>query len=199
MVSPYAVVEVRGSAKPAASSPSARSNSIDETRPKNLFKRARRVSASTKTSDSTPKRQAPPPPNSRRLLSNKTTELSSVKIKRSDSQVHGYEGVAVKPERKIAPKKPPRTFSTFLEDATSIPEDRLQYSVLQDCSSNEPRGVVGAHLASLMADTVQRVYAKFLEQVVRSDPLWELGWQHLSLLSPNAVAYKGLHMSLQVM
>ena len=104
---------------------------------------------------------------------------------------------ALEVKKKVAPKKPPRTFSTFLENVTSHPEFSVQYSVLRGCSS-EPGGWVGGHLASLMADTVQRVYAKFLEHVLRPDALWELGWQHLSLLSSNVVAYRGIQMSLQV-
>ena len=185
VVSPYAVVEVRG-AKLVVTGSSSRSNSFDEARPKNLFKgKSRRVSTSiiSKASNSAPKRKAPAPPNSN--------------SKKADAEYRS-EAVASRVQKKIAPKKPPRTFSTYLEDVTSIPEGSgVRYSVLRDCSS-EPRGWVEGNLASLMADTVQRVYAKFVEHVVRPDPLWELGWQHLSLLSPNVVAYKGLQMSLQV-
>lgn len=97
------------------------------------------------------------------------------------------------------PKKPPRTLSTYLEDEICEDQKDIEYCVLSDCN-HEPkrRGWVGEHLACLMKDTVQRVYAKFLEQVIRPDPLWEIGWRHLSLLSPITVIYKGVYMSLQV-
>ena len=103
--------------------------------------------------------------------------------------------------KKAGPKKPPRTLSTFLEGRErtlrSATEDTVQYSILRDCSEEAGGEWVGVQLSRLMADTVQRVYAKFLEQVMRPDLLWEVGWQHLSLLSPRKVAYQGLQMSLQ--
>ena len=182
MVSPYAVVEV-SSGKSAS---------------RMFAKKKGQVSAAVIEKTFSPKRKAPPPPPAHA----RTGEGTSGCVKAQKHKPSADSPQCMKSDlecrrntvRKIAPKKPPRTFSTFLEDTTRIPEGITQYGV---CSS-EPRGWVGVHLASLMADTVQCVYAKFLERVMRPDPLWELGWQHLSLLSSSIVAYKGVEMTIQV-
>ena len=134
-----------------------------------------------------PKRKAPPPP---LLRQQQQAQPGGKEAKAASSNTQ-----SLRPVRKTGPEKPPRTQSTYLEDVSD--QRDKEYSVLSDCS-HEPRGWVGEHLACLMTDTVQRVYAKFLEQVMRPDPLWEVSWRHLSLLSPNTAAYKGVHMSLQV-
>lgn len=137
-------------------------------------------SSRTNARNSTPKRKAPPPPQRLKKLSEHKQEgafgQAAVKPVRQDSVVR----------RKTAPKKPPRTLSTFLPESDDIP------------LAKETHCYVCGHLAGLLADTVRSVYAKFLEHAVRPDPLWELGWEHFSVLSSTTILYKGLQMSIQV-
>ena len=179
VVSPYAVVEVRGGS--LADGAGTRSRSFDLPP---ATDNAAGLGSKTTTSRFTPKRKAPPPPN----------QQSVRETKPSKQPVTTNDVSTVKKEQKMAPKKPPRTSSTYLEDTADV---GVEYSALNDCRS-VPRGWVGGHLACLMADTVQRVYAKFLERVMRPDSLWAIDWHHLSLLSSNEVAYKGVQMTIQV-
>ena len=103
--------------------------------------------------------------------------------------------------RRAAPKKPPRTLSTFFD----LPEEQcasgsVEYSELI-CGHPIPSAAgnqLQVQLVQLMGDSVQRVYAKFLENVLRLDSLWEVTWQHLDLCSPSAASYKGVDLDLEV-
>ena len=192
VVSPYAVVEVDS----GESSAPPRSRSFVVDKPADSRKQSRSPTADLVgkgKSGLPPKRRAPPPPSGREV---KLDEGITVESFVYDACVSA--NCAVKLEKKVPPKKPPRTSSTFLEGtAAAVHTSAADYSVLSDCRS-VPSRWVGGQLACLMADTVQRVYAKFLEQVLRPDSLWATGWQHLTLLSSSEVAYKGIQMSLQV-
>lgn len=109
--------------------------------------------------------------------------------------------------RRTAPKKPPRTLSTFF-DLSEPPQCRpgmagegVEYSVLSEHGhppAPAPASQLHVQLLRLMEDTVQRVYAKFLESVLRLDNMWEVTWQHLHQLSPTAVSYKGVELGIEV-
>ena len=108
--------------------------------------------------------------------------------------------------RRTAPKKPPRTLSTFFD--LSDPQCRpgmagegVEYSELSEHShppAHPPASQLHVQLLRLMEDTVQRVYAKFLESVLRLDNMWEVTWQHLHQVSPTAVSYKGVELGIEV-
>ena len=103
--------------------------------------------------------------------------------------------------RRAAPKKPPRTLSTFFDlQEKECSSGSVEYSELM-CGHPVP-SVAGnqlqLQLVQLMGDSVQRVYAKFLENVLRLDSLWEVTWQHLDLCSPSAASYKGVDLDLEV-
>ena len=102
--------------------------------------------------------------------------------------------------KRTAPKKPPRTPSTFLEFADKLSQSasgNSKENTLSNSHLDSYSNWLQAQLAKLMEDVVQRVYAKFLELVLRPDPMWKVSWQQLQLLSPNTAIYKGVEMSLQ--
>lgn len=200
VVSPYAVVELN--AKRPAVAPAAQTSTGAQSKcvhGKSLVT-GDRVSCER---NALPRREAPPPPlrmNSYAYSSDhRSTSQGKCMIADSAAdRLRSRGNVGLKKGK--GPKKPPRTSSTYLEDEKAFVLDKkdLEHTVPSDCSSEARGSRVSRHLASLMADTVQRVYAKFLEKVIRQDPLWKISWQHLSVLSPNRVVYKRVQMSLQV-